>query len=168
MNNIIEINTTKLVDLSKRLWSNLSKDDLFYTSGTAIIDAMLLEGDDFIQATTEVPWISGKVCFIVVKPNSSCPIHKDNHEDKSYPRSFNILVTDEATHSTRYYNDDLEKIFEFTLSKPTVFHNQINHDVYNYGSTNRVTAMWLVDPAITESTILEWCASNKVEYNVVY
>ena len=168
MNNIIEINTTKLINLSKRLWNIISVRDLIYTDGTAIIDAILLEDNDLKQALSEVPWISGKVCFIVVKANSSCPIHKDNHEDGSYQRSFNVLVTEDTNHSTRYYNDNLEKIFEFTLNKPTVFYNQINHDVYNYGTTDRVTAMWLVNPAVTEQTILEWCDSTKVEYNVVY
>ena len=168
MNNIIEIDTTKLISLSKKIWNDVSTQELVFSNGTAIIDAMLLNDDDLKQATSEVPWISGKVCFIVIKANSSCPIHKDNHEDDSYYRSFNILVTEGTNHSTRYYDEDLQKIFEFTLSKPTVFHNQINHDVCNYGNTNRVTAMWLIDPSVRDSTILEWCDNNKVSYNVVY
>jgi hypothetical protein len=168
MNNIIEINSTSLISLSKKLWNTISTQELAYTDGTAIVDNVLLDEKDIIQARTEVPWISGKLCFIIVKPNSACPIHKDNHKDGMYQRSFNILVTEDTSHSTRYYNDNLEKIFEFTLNKPTVFYNQINHDVYNYGNTNRVTAMWLVDPSITESTILEWCGRIKAEYNVVY
>jgi hypothetical protein len=168
MNNIIEINTTNLVNLSKKLWNTISSQELAYDNGTAIIDGVFLSDKDVAQAKKEVPWISGKLCFIIVKPNSACPIHKDNHEDGMYQRSFNILVTDESNHTTRYYNDNLEKIFEFTLNKPTVFYNQINHDVYNYGNTSRVTAMWLVEPSVTENTILQWCNAAKVGYNVVY
>ncbi len=181
MNIVIELDTTLLIDKSKELWNDISKIPLEYHNGVAILE-------DYQSEQTDIPWLSGKVGCIIFEPNSTCPIHCDDHEGVSYKRSLNILVeSDGNNHSTRYYKwkhgvwnpkehqalfdkdvNDLTLIHEFTVTKPTIFFNQILHDVYNYGNKRRVMIMWLIDQSVSDEEIFNWCKTNGITYEVTY
>jgi hypothetical protein len=181
MNIVIELDSNILVDKSKQVWESISKIPLDCHGGVSILE-------DYIQEQTDIPWLSGKVGCITFEPNSKCPIHCDDHEGVSYRRSLNILVdSDGDNHSTRYYKwehgiwdpkeyqalfdkdlSELTQIFEFTVTKPTVFYNQILHDVYNYGNKKRIIIMWLIESSVTDNDILAWCEQHNVKYKIIY
>ena len=182
MNVVIELDSDLLVERSKQIWAELSKMPLEYQNGLALIEDAPLQSVD-------IPWISGEVRGIVMTPGCSCPIHCDYHKyDLIYNRSLNIIIdSDGNNHSTRYYKctegewnptdtpglytgdyNDLTKVFEYTLTKPTIFYNQILHDVYNYGNKNRILIMWLIEKTVSEDDILNWCNKNNIKYNTIY
>lgn len=187
MHNVIELHTTRLTEITKQLWSRFSGAQYDYDKGTAIIDYVVLEGEDLANAKKEVPWISGNIGFIIFQPNARCPIHTDLHDEENYNRSLNILVeSDGDNHSTNYYKykgvydkatmsnlysgpeDMMEEIFSFTVKHPTVFYNQEFHDVNNYGNKRRVMALWLIDKDVLEEEILTWANNNKIESSILF
>lgn len=188
MSKIIEFDTDKIIELSKRVWSKYKNESFKHGGkGVAIIDYVSVESQTYIDLLSEMPWLSGKVSFIILEPGAVCPIHTDIHEKENYFKSLNVIIeSDDSNHSTRYYEyipgnwdftrtnlydepmTNLKMTFEFTLKKPTLFYNQDWHDVNNYGSKRRVTAMWLVDKNVSEKEILDWCNENNITYNVLY
>lgn len=188
MNYVIEIDTLRLVDITNDIWKKYAQNVPDFIDGVSTIDYSMLDDKLLSSVKRQVPWVSGKVCFIIFEPGAVCPIHTDLHDEGYYQRSFNILVeSDGDNHSTRYYkylpgiydaeskgnmfNEDLsnlEIMFEFTLRKPTLFYNQVLHDVNNYGNARRVTALWLVDPAVTDEEIKNWCKENQINYRIVF
>lgn len=190
MNNIIELDTDLLNDRSKSFWLNFDKSKLQYHNGVAVVeDYINLSNEELQEIKKLIPWVSGKIGLLHFKPKSSCPIHCDNHDGVKYHRSLNILVeSDGNNHKTVYYKykkdqgwgdvykdalyrgpvEDLEVLFEFTVTKPTVFYNQTLHNVDNYGNKDRVMIMWLIDQSITDEIIFNWCKENNVSYRIVY
>lgn len=181
MNIVTEINSPILVERSKQLWETISKIPLEYHNGVAILE-------DYLRQHVDIPWLSGKVGCIIFEPNSTCPIHCDDHESVAYNRSLNILVeSDGDNHSTRYYKwkhgewnpkehqalfdkdkNDLSLVFEFTVTKPTLFYNQLLHDVNNYGNKRRVMIMWLIEKSVTDEEIFVWLKENGITTTTIY
>ncbi len=189
MNNIIEIDTNILYDKSKKFWLNFDRSKLQYHNGVGINEGYInLDEQELMEAKKIIPWVSGKIGLLHFEPKSSCPIHCDNHDNVKYHRSLNILVeSDGNNHKTVYYKykkgnwgdvyndalyrgsvEDLEVLFEFTVTKPTVFYNQTLHNVDNYGNKDRVMVMWLLDRSITDEIIFNWCDQNNISYKVIY
>jgi hypothetical protein len=185
MNHVIELDTNILIESTKRLWAKFIDTEFEYLKGAAIIDHITHEGDELIEIHKQVPWVTGKIGFIALEPGGTCWIHKDRHDGSYYQRSLNIILeSDGDNHTTRYYDylpgnwdesknlydgplSDIKLKFEFTLKKPTVFFNQDFHDVYNYGTKRRVTALWLIDPKITDQDIFDWCTENNIPHRVL-
>jgi hypothetical protein len=183
MNLIIELDSTLLIEKSKEIWKECQKSPIEFPHGLALIETIP-------KQEVDIPWLSGEVRGIGLSPDSACPIHTDFHNDITlYTRSVNILVeSDGDNHCTRYYKykegewdpyktlgvyeEDpakLDKIFEYTLKdKPTIFYNQILHDVYNYGNKRRILIMWLIRREITDEDIFNWCEQNNVKYKILY
>lgn len=180
MSHVIEFQTDLLVKVTKQLWHQHKHKLSSHDGDTAYLDGIKVSSDLF----KDIPWLSGIVGFISISPNSKCPIHLDIHEGSNYSKSLNILVeSDGDNHSTSYYEflgdykvsslfdgdpDDLEKVFEFTVKHPTMFHNQIFHDVNNYGNKRRVMALWLIDNSVTEDAILDWAKNNNITTNKLF
>lgn len=181
MNIVIELDTDILIEKSKALWADISKVPLDSYNGVSVLE-------DYRQEEINIPWLSGKVGCIIFEPNSKCPIHCDDHENVAYSRSLNILVeSDGNNHSTRYYTwkhgewnpkerqalfdqdiNDLTMVHEFTVTKPTIFYNQMLHDVFNSGNKQRVMIMWLIDKTVSDEDIFNWCNDNNISYKVTY
>ena len=181
MNIVTEIKSTLLIEQSRELWKSISQIPLEYHNGVAILE-------DYLTVPVNIPWLSGKVGCIIFEPNSTCPIHCDDHEGVSYNRSLNILVeSDGNNHSTRYYKwkhgdwnpkehqalydkdpADLSLIFEFTVKNPTIFYNQLLHDVNNYGNKRRVMIMWLIEKSVTDKEIFDWLNDNQMPFTNIY
>lgn len=184
MNIVTEFDTDLLIDLSKQVYNQLTVNDFSTHNGVGIIPTYKTNS----IAKSIIPWLTGHYTCITFEPGSTCPIHCDHHEGVNLNRSYNILVeSDGNNHVTRYYNykhglwdtvtrealynDDpslLSSLFEFTVTKPTLFYNQLLHDVYNYGNTRRTIIMWLVDEYITDETIDSWCVSNNIKSEVLF
>jgi hypothetical protein len=184
MNIVTEFDSDLLVDLSHSVYNELQSEDFSIHNGVGILPTYKTN----IKAIDYIPWLTGHYTCITFEPGKTCPIHCDHHEGVNLNRSYNILVEhDGNNHVTRYYKykhglwdtktkealynespELLENLFEFTVKKPTLFYNQILHDVYNYGKTKRSIIMWLVDENVTDDIVSQWCIDNNIKAEVIF
>lgn len=183
---VVELQNNILVDLSKEVWTTLP-EPVEHLPGIKLLELTTLPESIITRAQHELPFVSGKVAAFYMSPNTQAPIHIDNHDNNSYHHSLNILIEEnDGNHKTFYYevknwNGDtlyslgydatdanLSRIFEMTVTKPTLFNNQQFHNIENYSGKNRLLLMWEIHKDITLTQIAEWLDNNHIDYKVLF
>lgn len=187
---VIELQANTLVELSTEVWATLTMPTE-YIHGIGFVELVELPPELTARVLAECPWVSGKVAALLMQPNSHAPIHVDNHDDGKYYRSLNILIEgNKGNHKTFYYeyngewdmfkdgslygwdyvetDPNIKRVFEMTVTKPTVFWNQQFHNTENYDGVERTLLMWEIHKDVDPADITKWLADNNIVYNVLY
>lgn len=189
---MIEFDHDKFVEFSKEVFKTLDFP-IEYCKGTAVWNMSTVRSDLVEKAKEFFPWLSGNVAVFFLKPNSHCPIHVDDHDGVSYFNALNILIEDNnGNHKTYYYDvpggwnihsqgtiyswgdeyvegdTKIKRVFEHTVTKPTLFNHQQLHSIENFEGNTRIILCWQIHKDYSLEYLKSWLEERHIDHEVLF
>ena len=189
---MIEFDHDEILILSKEVYKTLDFPKEF-CKGTAVWNMTPIRQDLAEKAKKLFPWLSGNVAAFFLEPNSHCPIHVDNHDNVSYFNALNVLIEDNnGNHKTYYYepkdgwdihsqgtiygwgdeyvegDTKIKRVFEHTVTKPTLFNHQQLHSIENFEGNTRIILCWQIHKDYSLEYLKSWFEEQHIDHEVLF